>query len=356
MKRALTIGTVVFVILISACMLNEGNMSGSDNQENTSNNNGEERIIPVKVEKIHRQDILQELAYPANLVAFEEVHYAPASPGRIKNIKVEVGDRVKKGQLLVQMDRTQLQQALTQLDNARSTYQRIDTLYKAGSISEQQYDQAKTQYEIAKTNLQFQKENTTLTSPLTGIVTGRYFEPGELYSGAPNTQAGKAAVLSLQQINPMKAKVGVAQRYFPVVKKGMRAIITTDIYPKETFVGKIYRIHPTIDPATRSFQVEFSIHNPKELLRPGMFAGIKIKLGETEAFVVPAIAILKQEGTNNRYVFINKNNTAKKVDVTLGKRFDDKIEIKTNDLQEGDELIIAGQGGLMDGSKINIIK
>ncbi len=254
------------------------------------------------------------------------------------------------------MDKTQLSQAKTQLENARFTFERIDTLYKLGSSSEQLFEQSKTQYEVAKSSVEFLKENTTLISPINGIVTGKYFEDGEFYSGAPNTPEGKAAVITLMQINPLKVIVNISQTYFPSIKEGMKAKITTDIYPEKVFSGTVYRIYPTIDPNTRTFQTEFIIPNPNEILRPGMYANIGLELHDAETLVIPAIGVLKQEGTNKRYVFINENGIARQISVTIDNRKDDKIEVSANGIKEGSELIIEGQANLMDGSKINVVK
>lgn len=314
------------------------------------------KIIPVNVQSIRVMNIERPLDYTANLIPFEEINFAPASPGRIKKIYVEIGDRVKKGQLLVEMDKTQLSQAAVQYQTAKTTFERVDTLYQLGSISEQQYDQTKTQYEVAKSSYEFLSENTTMIAPINGIVTGKYFEDGELYSGAPNTMAGKAAVLTLMQIHPMKAVVSISQTYFLKVKEGMEATITCDIFPDEVFTGSIYKVYPTIDQATRSFKTEILISNPRQKLRPGMFGKIEINLGMAKALVVPAIAVLKQEGTNNRYVFLNENGTAKRVDVTPGRRFDDLIEITGEGIEEGAELVVEGQANLLNGTKVRVVK
>lgn len=330
--------------------------SKNTTEENTTANTQTEKVYPVRVQKIENQSIERTLDYTANLTAFKEIHYAPASPGRIDKILVEVGDRIKKGQALVQMDKTQLNQARVQFENAKTNYQRIDTLYKLGSSSEQQYEQVKTQYDLAKSSYDYLMENTTLLSPIDGIVTGKYYENGELYSGAPNTAAGKAAVISLMQINPLKAVVSLSQSFFPNVKQGMEATITTDIYKGSIFTGKVSKVYPTIEANTRTFKVELTVENAAEALRPGMFANISIKLADDQAMVVPAIAILKQEGTNTRYVFINENNTAKMVKVKIGKRYDDKIELISNEIHASEELIIEGQANLMDGSKLNVVR
>lgn len=315
-----------------------------------------EKIVPVKVERIEKKLVTRKLEYTANLIAFTEIYSAPASPGRISEIKVEVGSRVSKGQVIVEMDKTQLKQALAQFENARYNYNSIDTLYKLGSISEQQYEQAKTQYDIAKSNVDFLRDNTTLASPINGLVTGKYYENGEMYSGAPNTPVGKAAVVSLMQINPLKALVNVSQTYFPEIEKGMAVKITTDIYPNITFEGNIFKIHPTIDKNTRTFQVEVLVKNNSETLRPGMFANIEIELFEDKALLVKAITVLKQEGTNNRFVFVNNNGKAKQVEVEIRNRYNDKIEIVANEIKEGDELIVEGQANLINGTKLNVVR
>ncbi|MDD3131186.1 MAG: efflux RND transporter periplasmic adaptor subunit [Bacteroidales bacterium] len=314
-----------------------------------------ERVFPVTVEAVGIQTIDRTIEYSADLKPFEEVHYAPAAPGRINKIYVEVGSKVSKGQKLAEMDQTQLVQARTQLANAKFNFSRIDTLYSLGSISEQQYEQAKTQFELATSNVEYLTQNTTLTSPINGIVTAKYYEDGELYSGAPNTPAGKAAFVSLMQINPLKAFVSVSQSYFPQIRADQQVDITTSIYPDKVFHGKVYRIHPTIDAATRTFQVEILVDNDAQILRPGMFANIDIKLQKVEALMIPAIAILKQGGTNNRYIFLADNGTARQVQVEIGTRIDDKIELRANGVQPGAQLIVQGQANLMNGSKIKVL-
>lgn len=343
-----TLAYITFLSLLFSCSAKE---KRSKTDENIA-----ERTFPVRVQKIEKQAIVKTLDYFANLVPFKEIHYVPATPGRISKINVEVGSRVSKGQVLVEMDKTQLSQAKTQLENARFNFEKIDTLYKLGSSSEQIYEQTKAQYEVAKSNVQFLTENTTLISPVNGIVTAKYFENGEFYSGAPNTAEGKAAVITIMQINPLKAIVNISQTYFPNLKEGMKARISTDIYPEKVFSGTVFRIYPTIDPSTRTFKAEFIIPNPDEILRPGMYANIELALHDAETLVIPAIAVLKQEGTNNRYVFVNENGIARQINVTIDKRRDDKIEVSTNGLKEGSELIVEGQANLMNGSKINVIK
>ncbi|SHF04884.1 RND family efflux transporter, MFP subunit [Mariniphaga anaerophila] len=310
----------------------------------------------VRVMELQMQTVARSVEYPATLEAYEEVHLAPASPGRIEGIFADVGDHISKGELLVQMDRTQLHQAEVQLKNLEVDFQRLDTLAKYGSVAEQQYDQLKAQYEVALSNVKFLKENTQLLAPFNGVVSGRYFEPGELYSGTPNTQAGKAAVLSLVQIDQLKVLVPLSEKYFPQVKKGMETEIKVDIYPNSNFSGRIERVHPTIDPSNRTFNAEVKINNSQRLLRPGMFARINLDLDEEEAVLLPSMAVLKMQGSNDRYLFVEKDGKAHRVSVVIGKRYDDNIEVFSDELKPGDHVVISGQARLLDGVEVEVVK
>lgn len=313
------------------------------------------RVEKVKIMTLQPQTIAKDIEYSSTLKAYEEVHLVPSTPGRIDKIDVEVGSRFAKGELLVQMDQTQLHQAELQLKNLETDYRRLDTLQKAGSITRQQFDQISTQYEVAKSNVEFLKENTKLKAPFDGIVSGKYFENGEMYSAVPNTAAGKAAILSIVQINPMKALVNIPETYFPLVSEGMKADVTCDIYPGKKYVGELIRKYPTIDPLSHSFTVELKVKNPGEKLRPGMFCRVNLELGEVKALVVPALAVLKMQGSNERYLFVEKDGLAKRISVSTGKRYDDLIEVISPDLQEGDHLIVTGQARLIEGVSVEVV-
>ncbi len=308
-------------------------------------------VIPVKTLTLAKTRIGRTIDYTATILPFEEVNMAPSTPGRIDRIYVEVGDRIKKGQELFLMDRTQLYQMKLQLSNLEKDLSRLDTLLSTGSVKQQQYDQMKTQYEVTKTNVDFMEQNTLLKAPFDGIVTGKYFEDGEMYSGTPTTAAGRAAIVTVMQINPLKVTVNISEQYYPLIRKGMKAEINADVYQNESFSGTVYLVAPTVNSATRSFSVELELANRNEMLKPGMFVRVSMDLGEVETFVVPANTVMVQEGTNTRYVFINKNNIAERIEVQLGKRFDDKLEIISESIKEGDQIVTEGQARLINGDR-----
>jgi membrane fusion protein (multidrug efflux system) len=353
MKYLSTIPLILFYgLLITGCSSKSEKPAESTQPLATISERG---VIPVKTLALSKTKISRTIDYTATILPFEEVNMAPSTPGRVDKIYVEVGDKIKKGDNLFLMDRTQLYQMKLQLSSLEKDLSRLDTLLKSGSTKQQQYDQMKTQYDVTKTNVDFMEQNTLMKAPFDGIVTGKYFEDGEVYSGAPTTTTGRSAVVTVMQINPLKVNVSISEQYYPLIMKGMKAEINADVYEKEKFTGTVFRISPTINSATRSFNVELELPNRKELLKPGMFVRVSMDLGEVETFVVPANTVMIQEGTNIRYVFLNKNNIAERIEVQLGKRFDDQLEIISSIINEGDMLIIEGQARLINGDQTKLV-
>jgi RND family efflux transporter MFP subunit len=345
---------LVFVIVFSGMVAVFSSCTSKSNKTSTETQDSL-KSIPVKTMILKQEQVNQNIDYTASLIPYEEVHLGPASPGRIEKINVEISDNVTKGQIVALMDRTNLETARLNLMKLETDYKRLDTLKKTNSIADQQYDQIKSAYEIAKNSYQFLLDNTQLKAPFSGVISGKYFEDGEIYSGAPVPTVGKPAIISIVQINQLKALVGISSNYFPLVSVGMKANIKSELYPDMQFEGQIIKIYPTIDNTTKTFIIEVVIQNTNLKLRPGMFAKIQLNLGKGNALLVPNIALIKQTGTNDMYLFVNKNNVAIKTRVKTGRMFDDKIEILEG-VKQGDEIIIVGQNKLENQTPITIVK
>ncbi|MBQ4377274.1 MAG: efflux RND transporter periplasmic adaptor subunit, partial [Bacteroidales bacterium] len=249
------------------------------------------------------------------------------------------------------MDQTQLNTTRINLSSTKVELERVKALRASGNASEQNYDQVKAGYDQLVETERFQNENTFVKAQFSGIISAKNYEDGEMYAGTP--------ILTLTQINRLKAIISIPESYFPMVKKGMKVEIKSDIYAEQNFVGTIEIVYPTIDASTHTFQVKLNIPNGNEKLRPGMYVRCTLALGEVVAIVVPYQSVLKLTGSNDRYVFVNNEGTARRVSVTLGERYNDRIEIvpvTPGDINEGDQLIITGQARLVDGSKLNIIE
>ncbi|MBE9468903.1 MAG: efflux RND transporter periplasmic adaptor subunit [Bacteroidetes bacterium] len=337
----------VFVAIIA--------LTSCTSEENETEKQDVKQAVPVKTAMVNSQSVAKTIEYTASLIPFEEVYLAPATPGKIKKINVEIGDHVSKGQIVATMDPTTLESARLNLINFKTNFKRLETLKKTNTIAEQQYDQVKTAYEAAKVSYKFLLDNTEIKAPFDGVISGKYFEDGENFSGAPNTKAGKSAIVTIVQIKQLKALVGLSATYFPETKKGMKVNIMSNIYPGEIFKGEIYNIYPTIDNATKTFTVEVKINNYDLKLRPGMFAKMQLDMGKGDAILVPMIALIKQTGTDDMYLFVNENNVAVRKSVKTGRIFDDKTEIMEG-IKVGDEIVVEGQNKLQNQTPITIIK
>lgn len=301
----------------------------------------------VKVATLQKTKVGRKIELSTTLQGYETMNISPGVQGRIEHIYVDVGSEVKKGDMLVRMDQTQLNSTKLTLSNLEVEFNRVKTLYESGSLPQQTYDQTKLSLDQTKENLQYLQENTFVKARIPGVIAAKNYEDGELFAGAP--------ILMLTQVHMLKALVSIPESFFPLVKEGMKMKLRSDIYPDNTFDASIETIYPTIDAATHTFQVKLKIPNSQKLLRPGMFVRTTLELGEIESILVPYQAVLKLVGSNNRYVFMNDNGVAKRVEVTLGQRFDELIEIKANSIKEGDQIVTLGQSRLVDGARLEML-
>ena len=294
----------------------------------------------VKLAEVSSRPVEQIQEYTATVEAEVKNNIAPSSPVRIDRIFVEVGDRVSKGQKLVSMDAANLKQIKYQLDNQQIEFKRIDELYKVGA--------AKMNLDIRETSYKNLLENTSLLSPINGVVTARNYDNGDMYSGGE-------PVLVVEQITPVKLYINVSEGYFTKVKKGAPVSVKVDVYGDEEFEGKISLVYPTIDPATRTFPVEIQLVNRDQRVRPGMFARATLNFGTQDHVVVPDLAIVKRAGSGDRYVYVYKNGKVSYNKVELGRRMDTEYELISG-VDNNSQVVIAGQSKLADGVEVEVEK
>lgn len=338
MKKGIKISMLMLAVI---ALLNACTPKAEKKQEE------EIRVENVKTAVLETQEIARKIDFSTTLEPYNKVMVAPTMAGRIDKIHVEVGSKVQANQLLVEMDKTTYLQTKVSFDNVAVDFQRISTLYNSGNIAQQTYDQTKAQYESLKTNVQNLERNTFLRAPFSGVIAAKNYENGELYAGTP--------ILLLVDMANLKAHINIPESFYPSIKEGMNVAITSDVFTDKEFKGIIEIVSPVIDATTHTFQVQIKISNAGGVLRPGMFARIGVDFDKINAKVVPYQAVLKLQGSNERYVYVNKNGVAKRVKVQMGKRYDDKIEILSDELKEGDQLVVVGQARLVDGVKVNVV-
>ncbi|MBO7569540.1 MAG: efflux RND transporter periplasmic adaptor subunit [Bacteroidaceae bacterium] len=336
MKYIKTLSLAALAVLAVACK--------SDDKAGTA----QQAKPQVKIAKVTSKDIPQAETYTATVESDVKNDIAPNTPYRIEKIYVDVGDNVRQGQVLVQLDASNLQQLKLQVENQKIEFNRTSQLYQVGGASKAEYDNAKLQLDVLSTQLKQLMQNTQLTAPISGVVTARNYDSGDMYSqGQP--------VLTIEQINPVKVMVNISEVYYKKVFKGMPVDIELDAYEGETFYGKVTIVYPTVDQSTHTFPVEVTINNSSQRVRPGMFARATVNFGDKNHVLVPDEALVKQIGAGDRYVYIYKNGKVSYNKVELGKHIGTQYEILSG-VNPGDDVVIAGQSRLANGKEVEVVK
>lgn len=308
----------------------------------------EVRLPNVAIMAASYKDVPQSDVYTANVEAYAKNNIAPQSPSRIQKIYVEVGDFVRAGQIVAKMDEVSLNQSKLSMANDSLEYSRIKKLYEQGGVSKSDFDAMELKYNVTRSQYQNLLENTILRSPVSGVITERNYDQGDMYGGSP--------IYVVEQITPVKLYVGISEMDYTRVKKNDTVTLTADALPGKTFTGRIARIYPTIDAATHTFTAEVNVANGDRLLRPGMYARVTVNFGSNHSIVVPDDCVVKQQGSGVRSVFVlQADNTVKEIVVTLGRHFGTEYEILSG-ISEGDNVVVKGQASLKNGSKVNVQK
>ena len=334
------------IIVASAALVAAGCGNKPGNQ--TAQTQVVEEVAPsVAVVQVSSREVPQTATYTSTVQPYVKNNIAPQMAGRITKINAEIGDFVKKGQVLAEIDKAQLQQAQLQLHNQEVELERLRALYNAGGLSKSDLEAIELSYNVIKTQVENLLENTVLCSPIDGVVTARNYDVGDMY-------AMSMPIYTVEQIKPVKLLVSISESEYTKVKKGDSVEITADAVPGKEFYGKVGKIYPTIDPATRTFTAEVVVDNNYNTLRPGMFARVTVDFGSNHNVVIPDVAVVKQQGSGERFVYVlNADGTVTYQEIVLGRRMGTEYEVLEG-LSDGAKIVTGGMIRLKDGIKVTV--
>ena len=339
--------TIFRTMMVAAAVLATVGCGNKAKDQATTQTAAVEVAPSVSVQKVFVKEVPQEATYTSTIQPYIKNNIVPQTAGRITKINVEIGDKVRKGQVLAEIDKTQLNQAQLQLSNAEIELGRLKALYEAGGLSKSDLDAVELQYNVAKTQVENLIENTTLLSPIEGVITARNYDVGDMYAMA-------APIFTVEQIKPVKLLVAISESDYSKVKKGDSVSIKAEAFPDLTFDGKIERIYPTIDPTTRTFTSEVIVPNNFSTLRPGMFVRVNVNFGTNNNVVIPDVAVVKQQGSGERFVYIlNADGTVSYQKIVLGRRMGSEYEVLEG-VADGATVVVGGQIRLKDGIKVSV--
>ncbi len=286
--------------------------------------------------------------FTSEMFAYRENGIIPAANGvRIASINFEVGDTVKEGDLVATLDPTLYNQHMISVDNLQLDYDRLLPVFEAGGISRQMLDQAKSALDVQREAGENLRKNIELRSPISGMVTARNAETGDLFLSQ--------SILNIAQMDSLKVLVQISEQFFPFVKAGMPITMEVEIYPNETFNGAVSLVYPSLNAATRTFTAEVTVPNPTMKLRPGMYGKSTFKMGSRMGVMVPDVAIQKQYGSAESFAYVNTGGVAERRRVTRGRQVGDMVEVLSG-VKAGEEVLVTGFSRLSDGAQIEISK
>lgn len=349
---AAVLGLLALGLVLAGCGPKEANEAAKD------------QAVPVAVAEVTRGRLDRGDILTGKAAAAEEVNLVPKVAGKVGQVTVDVGDRVRAGQVVLRLDAPEMAAAVTLAESALKTaeinYRAAEKNYERGKLLleqqaiapadfenmyEKPYELAKENYErtapaqLAQARANY--ENTILTAPVTGVVTARNVDPGELASPS-------VPVLTIVNIDTVFVETTASEEQINRLKPGQEVTVRVKAAGDKSFKGTIATVSPAADLRTRAYPVKVRIDNPNGLLKPGMFA--TIDLGSSgETLMIPRDAVVFRDA--KRIVFVVEGDRARMREVAAGESDGKNIAI-TSGLKEGEKVVVSGQTVLTDGAKI----
>jgi membrane fusion protein (multidrug efflux system) len=355
---------VIPALLLSFCSNSEKKQDSKTNNDSTkteqdsgkakdNKNEDDIELVPVEVTEIKKGSISNYILLSTNLETEVQTDVFSRIQGIVKKIHHDVGDYVEKNAVLMELEADEFvlaeERANLNYKKQKADFQRLEQMYSEDLLSKEEFEQArftteglKIDWEQAKLNLSY----TAIKSPISGVIGDRFRKSGDRIQ--PNDK-----LFSVINMEEMIATVFVPEKEINRVKIGQTAYITSDNLRDKTFTGWLKRVSPVIDPASGTFKVTIGVKNVGNVLRAGMFVNAFIVTDVHEdAILIPKTAIVYENETKN--VFVVKDSTAHKITLNVGFEDHEKVESLAG-INEGDKVIVVGQAGLKDKTKVKIV-
>src|SRR5688572_28727866 len=338
--------------------------------------------LTVETTTAQRGEITQQLVVVGNLVGDATVAVVPRAAGRLQDISVRLGDSVSRGQRIAKIEDFELQEQVKQqeaalevslatirqreadLKLAENNAERSRNLFARQLLRRQTLDDTEARYQAAVAQLDLARaqntqstarldelkinlQNTVIVSPVNGFVARRAVDPGAFVGQ-------NAPVVDVVDIGRVRLVANIVEKDLTSMQTGDETQVEVDAFPGEMFMGRIARVAPVLDPATRTAPIEIEIPNPGFRLKPGMYARVTVTTDERkEARVVPANAVIDTGGRRGVFLAAD-NNIVSFRPVTVGIEENTRIEI-LDGLSEGDRVVTTGAAGLRDGDRVVLV-
>lgn len=372
------LGLIIFIAVTALVIFRLSTGAKTDPQKT--------RLITVGTVSPLKKDLDIRLSYTADISPNQVVNLFSRVDGYVAKLHVDKGDFVKAGQLLMEIDHTDYLHAVNQakanlaaghakvaqqkaaLRNARLTLDRMQALIKDQFVSQQDLDNAQVNFDAAVAALEsldaqvkqmevaLAQADTNLTysyirAPFAGYIAERNLDTGAYVTGAASsTSTMSRSMLSLHDIDRVRVLIEVVEKDIPTIQIGQKAGLRAEAYPDRVFEGQVTRIVQALNRETRTMTVEIDLPNKDRRLKGGMFARVEVMVGtHRQAVQIPIDAVSRLEDT--QYVFVVRDGKAQRVNVEIGVRNDNRVEI-TKGLTGDETVIVSGKDLVHDGTPV----
>lgn len=383
-KKLYVVTILILIILIGAAALK----SVHTETDKSKTPEGKKLIPRVEVTKPLRKDLARKISLPANTEPLDQATLYAKAGGYVNWIKVDIGDWVKKDEVIAELDvpemvkeydqvKAKLREAQASYEKAKAdyglqklTYKRVKDIWETepAAVAEQDVDVARAKFELAKSNINSEKasvdnaeadmkrieallEYGKIKAPFDGVITKRFVDPGALIRAATSNNS-VSPVVTIMHTDTVRVLIDVPEPDVPFVEKRNGATVVVDALSGRKFSGTVTRFADALNPETRTMRTEIDIPNPDHILRPGMYGNLTLNLDvHKNAITIPATALVVEK--DKKFVYKVKNGKAEKVEIKTG--IDDGIQVEVIEGLTGDEdIIIKGKDTVSDGEAVKV--
>ncbi len=345
MKRIIIYPLVIAIITVTGC-----------NRNKQTDVHKEQKKKDIRVEtmvaKVENSDII--LNYSGIVVPMVKTPLSFQLPGQVKTIYVDEGDKVRKGQVLAEIDKTtfesSLQMAVALQNQAQDAYDRLKKVYDNGSLPEIQWEEVKSKLQQANSSVEIARQsirNCVIKAPSEGVIGARNIEIG-------STSVPGISAFDLLSIDNVYVRISVPENEIRKFKKGQKALVKIQAIGQDQFEAEVDKIGVTANFISKTYEVKLLVSNRDLVIKPGMACDINMSIPEDESIALPYEAVIK-DSDDKEFVYLVEpsTNKAKKQVVEVGEFFNNELKI-TSGVKAGDVVVVRGQHKLHDNADINI--
>jgi membrane fusion protein (multidrug efflux system) len=342
-------GYLVLVALLVLAGLLSG--CGSDGEATAQTEVAtQERTATVRTVLVEAEKVSDMVVFSADLLPLRRATLAAEVPGTVDELRVELGERVRQGQVLARIDTRALRQQAAEAEalftQAQDRFERAEKLFAKRSITKEKQIDAIASRDVAEARLasvRLSLEKSEVKAPWTGHVAAKLVEIGDY--AAPGQP-----LIELVAMDKLKVQAPASAADVPYLRVGVPVVVKVDVYPGEAFAGEVVRLGAELDPGTRTLDIEAEIENPELKLRPGLFGRMELQRRElSDALLVPLAAVVDFE--NEKVVYVVEGDRAERRAVKLGPVVGARVVVEEG-VERGDRLVVAGQQQVADGQRV----